>query len=94
MNVQPYIMAVSCALLAILYTHKTGNVPIEDFCEVSISMNEAFCDSIIGQLDKPEFVVLKEDDNTMFADMDRILDKNGKYIAEREYIGRSQIQQK
>ena len=75
MNVQPYIMAVSCALLAILYTHKTGNVPIEDFCE-------------------PEFVVLKEDDNTMFADMDRILDKNGKYIAEREYIGRSQIQQK
>ena len=89
MNVQPYIMAVSCALLAILYTHKTGNVPIEDFCEVSISMNEAFCDSIIGQLDKPEVVVLMEDDNTMFADMDRMLDKIGKYIA-----GRSQIQQK
>ena len=47
---------------------------------LSISYNMTFYDSAINTLPSPHFVILKENDATMYSEISRVIDANGKYF--------------
>lgn len=47
---------------------------------LSISYNMTFYDSVINTLPSPHFVILKENDATMYSEISRVIDANGKYF--------------
>lgn len=50
-----------------------------NFSEIDINMSIEYYDSIVNALPTPEMIVLKETDDVMFADIDRIIAKDDMY---------------
>lgn len=50
------------------------------FTRIDMNLAPDFYDSVINLLPEPELVVLKENDSTMYADLDKLIVRNGKYF--------------
>lgn len=61
------------------------------YTTIGIDISPEFYDSVVEKMDKPRFVVISEDDKTMFAEICRIIDKNGKYFILDKYDGRTVV---
>lgn len=81
----PALLLLGCVMSALLSCTKrqsnAGDSESGDssFIHVGISLEPDFYDSVVGDSPRPEVIVLKEDENTMFAEIDRVIDANGKY---------------
>lgn len=58
---------------------------------VEINIEPEFYDSVAEKMDKPRFVVISEDDNTMFAEICRVIDRNDKYFILDRYDARTVV---
>lgn len=74
------------SLMLLLMSCRSGNkesnvVSIRDaeFYRVEINLDGNYYDSVFNLVSTPKIVMLKENDATMFADMDRLIARNGKF---------------
>jgi len=70
-------------------THIAEDAQIID--TIAISSKPDFIDKLLSKAQRPKFVVLKEDENTMYAEISRIVDAYGKYFIVDSYGSRSVV---
>lgn len=73
------VLAVTCVASVSCKRQTSGaqeNTDGSNFKEVTMSLSPEYYDSVINVVGRPNLVILKEDDKTMYSDISRIISKN------------------
>lgn len=61
-------------------TEGASAVENSNFKEVTMSLSPEYYDSVFNAVGRPDLVILREDDNTMYSDISRIISRNKKFF--------------
>lgn len=70
------LVSVSCKRQTSVAQENTDG---PNFKEVTMNLSPEYYDSVINEVGRPNLVILKEDDKTMYSDISRIISKNKMY---------------
>lgn len=94
-----YFLIIANLILAIACTNNTKQVHQNSFCTFDVPVVDTLLNSsdygnfkqISNNTATTDFVILQEDDNTMFADINQVIDAYGKYFIIDTYGSRTVV---